>query len=74
MGRKRTVEDYQRTAEENDWVPGPYEEEIAYSRRRTTFNQQETLDQWIMRVLDSSYRLIQEPQLFSFTGILTGSV
>jgi hypothetical protein len=34
MGRKRTAEDYHRTAEENGWVPGAYEEGIAYSKRR----------------------------------------
>jgi hypothetical protein len=27
MGRKRTAEDYNRTAEENGWVPRAYEEE-----------------------------------------------
>jgi hypothetical protein len=27
MGRKRTAEDYHRTAEENGWIPGAHEEE-----------------------------------------------
>jgi hypothetical protein len=63
MGRKRTVEDYQRTAEENDWVPDPYEEENSIQQTKDDLdgrynqNQQEALDEGIMRLLDSSYGL-----------------
>ena len=54
MGRKRTAEDYHRTAEENGWVPGAYEEEDSVQQtkdepsERYKQNQQEALDQWIM--------------------------
>ena len=59
MGRKRTAEDYHRTAEENGWVPGAHEEEDSVQQtkdepsERYKQNQQEALDQWIMWVLDS---------------------
>jgi hypothetical protein len=64
MGRKRTAADYQRTAEENGWVPGAHEEED--SEQQTKYepgdrykqNQQEALDQWIIWILDSGDRLI----------------
>jgi hypothetical protein len=36
MGRRRTAEDYQRTAAENGWVPGAHGGRIAYSKRRTS--------------------------------------
>jgi hypothetical protein len=58
MGRKRTAEDYHRTAE-NGWVPGAYEEEDSVQQTkdepsdRYKQNQHEALDQWIMWVLDS---------------------
>jgi hypothetical protein len=54
MGRKRTAEDYHRTAEENGWVPGAHEEEDSVQQtkdepsERYKQNQQEALDQWIM--------------------------
>jgi hypothetical protein len=59
MGRRRTVEDYQRTAAENCWVPGAHEED---SKRQTKDelsdrykqSQQEVLNQWIMWVPDSA--------------------
>ena len=59
MGRKRTAEDYHRTAEENGWVPGAHEEEDSVQQtkdepsNRYKQNQQEALDQWIVWVLDS---------------------
>ena len=59
VGRKRTAEDYHRTAEENGWVPGAHEEEDSVQQtkdepsERYKQNQQEALDQWIMWVLDS---------------------
>jgi hypothetical protein len=57
MGRKRTAEDYHRTAEENGWVPGAHEQEDNVQQtkdepsERYKQNQQEALDQWIMWVL-----------------------
>ena len=60
MGRKRTAEDYYRTAEENGWELGAYEEEDSIQQTkdepsdRYKQNQQEALDQWIMWVLDFS--------------------
>ena len=65
MGRRRTAEDYQRTAAENGWVPGAYEEEDSKQQTkdepsdRYKQNQQEALDQWIMWVPDSADRLAQ---------------
>ena len=59
MGRKRTAEDYHRTAEENGWVPGAHEEEDSVQQtkdepsERYKQNQQEALNQWIMWVLGS---------------------
>jgi len=48
MGRrKRTAEDYSRTAKENGWIPGAYEEEDRIQQtkdepsRRYKLNQQE---------------------------------
>ena len=72
MGRKRTTEDYQRTAEENGWVPGGHEEEDSIQQtkdepsKRYKQNQQEALDQWIMWVLDSDDGLIEG---FPFPGL-----
>src|SRR5438270_14031875 len=67
MGRKRSAEDYQRTAETNGWVTGgPYKEEDSIQQtkvgpsNRYKPNQQATLDQWIMWVLESgSFRWIK---------------
>ena len=59
MGRKRTAEDYHRTAEENGWIPEAHEEEDNVQQTkdepsdRYKQNQQEALDQWIMWMLDS---------------------
>jgi hypothetical protein len=50
MGRRRTAEDYQRTAEENGWVAGAHEEEDRKQQTkdepsdRYKQNQQEALD------------------------------
>jgi hypothetical protein len=54
MGRRRTVEDYQRTADENGWVPGAHEEEDSKQQSkdepsdRYKGNQPEAMDQWTM--------------------------
>jgi hypothetical protein len=54
MGRKRTAEEYNRTAQENGWVPGAHEEEYNRQQTKNEFserckkNQQEALDQWVM--------------------------
>jgi hypothetical protein len=63
MGRKRSAEDSQRTAEENGWVPGAHEEEDSIQQTkdgpsdRYKLNQQAPLDQWIIWVLKSGNRL-----------------
>jgi len=50
MGRRRTAEDYQRTAEENDWDPEAHEEEDSLQQTKNEpsdmykQNQQEALD------------------------------
>jgi hypothetical protein len=59
MGRKRSAEDYQRTAEKNGWVTGAYKEEDSIQQtkvgpsNRYKLNQQAALDQWVMWVLES---------------------
>jgi hypothetical protein len=63
MGRRRTAEDYQRTAAENGWVPGAHEEEDGKQQtkdepsHRYKQNQQEALDQWMIWVPDSTDQL-----------------
>jgi hypothetical protein len=34
MGRKCTAEEYHRTAEENDWIPGTHEKEDSIQRTK----------------------------------------
>ena len=71
MGRTRTAEDYQRTAEDNGWVTGAHEEKDSKQQTkdepsgRYTSKQQEALDQWIMWVLDSAKMLAQRLHPFS---------
>jgi hypothetical protein len=54
MGRKRTAEEYNRTAQENGWVPGACEEEDNRQQTKNELserdkkNQQKALDQWVM--------------------------
>ena len=54
MGRKRTTEECNRTAQENGWVPGAHEEEDDRQQTKKELserykkNQQEALDQWVM--------------------------
>jgi hypothetical protein len=54
MGRKRTAEEYNRTAQENGWVPGAHEKEGNRQQTKNELserykkNQQEALDQWVM--------------------------
>jgi hypothetical protein len=63
MGRRRTAEDYQRTAEEIGWDPEAHEEEDSLQQTkdepsdRHKQNQQEALDQWIIWVPVSADRL-----------------
>jgi hypothetical protein len=72
MGRRRTAGDYQRTAEENGWVPGAHEDEDSRLQTkddpssRYKQNQQEALDQWIMWVSGSDGRLSRGLQLSLF--------
>jgi hypothetical protein len=62
MGRGRTAEDYQRTAEENGWDSDAYEEEDSVQLTKDEpsevykLNQQQALDQWTMWVPDSADR------------------
>jgi superfamily II DNA or RNA helicase len=62
MGRKRTAEDYQRTAEENGWDSEAYEEEDSVQLTKDEPGeaykqvQQQALDQWTMWVPDSADR------------------
>ena len=78
MGRKRTAEDYQRTAEENGWVAGAYEEEDSIQQTKDEdsdkykASQQRALNQWKMWVLDSGNGLTSGLQVSSLTGMLTG--
>jgi hypothetical protein len=54
MGRRRTAEDYHRTAAKNGWVLGAHEVEDRVEQtkdedsKRYKQNQQEALDQWVM--------------------------
>ena len=54
MSRRRTAEEYNRTAEENGWVLGPYAEEDSIQltkdepAKRYKQNQQAALDLWVM--------------------------
>jgi hypothetical protein len=60
MGRRRTTGDYQRSAEEDGWVPGAHEEEDSIQQTKDEPRdkyKQEVLDQWTMWVLDSADRL-----------------
>jgi hypothetical protein len=79
MGRKRTAEDYHRTAEENGWVPGAHEEEDSIQQtkdepsERYKQNQQEALDQWIIWVLTPATGSLRGLQHSFFPGTLTRS-
>jgi hypothetical protein len=58
MGRRRTAEEYNRTAEENGWVLGAYAEEDSIQltkdepAKRYKQNQQDFLDQCVMCMND----------------------
>jgi len=72
MGRRRTAEDYQRTAEENGWVPGAHEDEDSRLQTKDDLsprykqNQQEALDQRIMWASGSDGQLSRGLQLSFF--------
>jgi hypothetical protein len=72
MVRRRTAEDYQRTAEENGWVPRAHKDEDSRLQTkdnpspRYKQNQQEALDQWIIWVSGSDGRLSRGLQLSFF--------
>ena len=59
MGRGRSAEDYQRTAEENGWDSEAYKEEDSVQLTKDEHgevykqNEQQALDQWTMWVPDS---------------------
>ena len=63
MGRRRTAEDYQPTAEENGWVPGAHEEEDSKQQTKDEPSDRYKtepaggLDQWMMWVPDSADQL-----------------
>jgi hypothetical protein len=79
MGRKRTAEDYHRTAEENGWVPGAHEEEDSVQQtkdepsERYKQNQQEALDQWIMWVSTPATGSLRGLSALFLPGTLTRS-
>jgi hypothetical protein len=53
MGRKRTAEEYHRTAAQNRWVPGAHKEEDSREQTkkepgdRYKQNKQEALNKWV---------------------------
>jgi hypothetical protein len=79
MGRGRTAEDYQRTAEENGWDSDAYEEEDSVQLTKDEpgevykLNQQQALDQWIMWVPDSADRACLRTPASGRRRILTRS-